>query len=178
MNLEQAHARLIEARGRDREAQQVLWEWLCRLEDGNAVGAMGQGGQQVQLYQVVYRLALLAQRDAAPPVRSVEGYLRSALANLRRDQFRKEASQKRGAESASAPRAARSLCERRDDLESVSFVLRAAGKAEVAELLRPIDRRAQAEAMAFGDAWFANDSERLSAVYLADPDAWWGRAWS
>lgn len=68
----------------------------------------------------------------------------------------------------------------RDDLESVAFVLRTAEPAiSLVDALRALDRRAIAHLTTFDLVADADtDPPLLAEVSAAQPDAWWGTAWS
>jgi hypothetical protein len=79
-----------------------------------------------------------------------------------------------------AARSALSSRRRRDDLESVVFVLRqATAEAVVLDALKALDRRAIAHLTTF-DLITEPDAEPplFGAVSAAQPEAWWGTVWS
>ena len=71
--------------------------------------------------------------------------------------------------------AARDVCLRRDDLESVSFVLSQAGRGELtAEVLAGLDELAILRLSYFLLAGDYDSHQLLSSVAWQEPDAWWG----
>lgn len=74
-----------------------------------------------------------------------------------------------------ARRAARSVCYRRDELESVSWVLAAAGRGgEVAGTLEAVDQAVSSQLSALDLALDADDDDLLSTIAWQVPHAWWG----
>jgi hypothetical protein len=74
-----------------------------------------------------------------------------------------------------ARRAARAECYGRDELESVSWVLVAAGRGdEVAGTLEALDQAASGQLTALDLVLDADDDDLLSTIAWQAPDAWWG----